>query len=62
VDSRLALHKRERQRLTGAILAREGLPALWITPREEEPQIVVPIVDVFISAPGLDADEIERLV
>lgn len=39
-----------------------GLAALWITPREEEPQIVVPLADVFIQAPGLGSEEIERLV
>lgn len=39
-----------------------GLAALILTPREEEPQIVVPIADVFISAPGLSADEVERQV
>lgn len=36
--------------------------ALQATPREEEPQIVVPLADVFVQAPGLSADEIERLV
>lgn len=39
-----------------------GLSALILTPREEEPQIVVPIADVFISAPGLSAEEVERQV
>jgi len=39
-----------------------GFVALWVTPREEEPQIVVPLADVFVSAPGLNAEEIERLV
>ncbi len=39
-----------------------GGVALWVTPREEEPQIVVPLADVFVSVPGLDAPEVERLV
>ena len=39
-----------------------GLAALFITPREEEPQIVVPFADVIVSVPGASADEVERLV
>ncbi len=39
-----------------------GIIALVITPREEEPQIVVPLADVFVSAPGLDAQQIERQI
>ncbi len=39
-----------------------GATALMITPREEEPQIVVPFADVFISVPGASAEEVERLV
>jgi multidrug efflux pump subunit AcrB len=39
-----------------------GAAALWVTPREEEPQIVVPLADVHVSAPNLDASEVERLV
>ena len=31
-----------------------GVISLLFTPREEEPQIVVPVVDVFVAAPGLD--------
>ena len=29
-----------------------GAVALWVTPREEEPQIIVPLADVHISVPG----------
>ncbi|MEQ9410580.1 MAG: efflux RND transporter permease subunit [Fuerstiella sp.] len=36
--------------------------ALWLTPREEEPQIVVPMADVMITAPGLSAEEVEQQV
>ncbi|MCA9293841.1 MAG: efflux RND transporter permease subunit [Phycisphaerales bacterium] len=39
-----------------------GAAALLITPREEDPQIVVPLADVFVSAPGLSAEEVEQLV
>lgn len=39
-----------------------GLVALQYTPREEEPQIVVPMVDVLVSAPGLSAVQVERQV
>ena len=43
-----------------AILA--GLVALQYTPREEEPQIVVPMLDVLVSAPGLSADQVARQI
>ncbi len=43
-----------------AILA--GLIALKYTPREEEPQIVVPMLDVLVSAPGLSAEQVARQV
>jgi multidrug efflux pump subunit AcrB len=39
-----------------------GLVALQYTPREEEPQIVVPMLDVLVSAPGLSAEQVERQV
>ena len=39
-----------------------GLAALFVTPREEDPQIVVPMADVLVSAPGLSADQVEQLV
>jgi multidrug efflux pump subunit AcrB len=39
-----------------------GLFTLWQLPREEEPQIVVPMFDVFVSMPGASAKEIERRV
>ena len=39
-----------------------GLAALLLTPREEEPQIVVPMADVFVTAPGLSAEEVEKQV
>jgi multidrug efflux pump subunit AcrB len=39
-----------------------GAAALWITPREEDPQIVVPLADVLIRMPGASAREVERQV
>ncbi len=39
-----------------------GLIALSLMPREEEPQIVVPMIDVYVEAPGLSATEVERQV
>jgi multidrug efflux pump subunit AcrB len=39
-----------------------GLFALQQTAREEEPQIVVPMLDIYISAPNVEAPEVARLV
>ncbi len=39
-----------------------GAFAVMNTPREEEPQIVVPMIDVFVEAPGMTAREIEERV
>ena len=39
-----------------------GVAAILITPREEDPQIVVPLADIYISAPGASAEEVEKLV
>jgi len=39
-----------------------GIAAILATPREEEPQIVVPLADVFVHAPGADPEEVEKLV
>ena len=39
-----------------------GLFSIWQTPREEEPQIVVPMLDVFVSMPGASAQEVEQRV
>lgn len=36
--------------------------ALFMTPREEEPQIVVPVADVMVMYPGGTAEEVEKLV
>lgn len=39
-----------------------GILALNATPREEEPQIVVPMVDVMVNVPNLTAKQVERQV
>ena len=39
-----------------------GAFALLVTPREEEPQIKVPMIDVFVALPGATAEEVERRI
>ncbi|MHB0957921.1 MAG: efflux RND transporter permease subunit [Pirellulaceae bacterium] len=39
-----------------------GFAALGMTPREEDPQIVVPLADVFVNFPGHSAADVEQLV
>src|SRR5262245_34654837 len=39
-----------------------GMLALFVLPREEEPQIKVPMADVMIAMPGASAKEVERRV
>lgn len=39
-----------------------GAAALILTPREEDPQIIVPVMDVFIEYPGADSEEVEKRV
>ena len=39
-----------------------GAAALLLTPREEEPQIVVPMADVYVQMPGASAEEVESQV
>ncbi len=39
-----------------------GALATWKLPREEEPQIVVPMIDVFVQMPGASAKEVENRV
>src|SRR3954470_7587090 len=39
-----------------------GIAALWLTPREEDPQIVVPLADIYVNFPGHSAGEVEQLV
>ena len=44
----------------GSILL--GLFSVWKLPREEEPQIIVPMVDVSVQMPGASAREVEERV
>jgi multidrug efflux pump subunit AcrB len=39
-----------------------GAFAVWKLPREEEPQIIVPMIDVFVQMPGASAPEVEERV
>ena len=39
-----------------------GALAVFFLPREEEPQIVVPMVDVFVAMPGASAEEVAQRV
>jgi multidrug efflux pump subunit AcrB len=39
-----------------------GIIAVVVTPREEEPQILVPMIDVFVQYPGASAKEVEERV
>ncbi len=39
-----------------------GIIALMVVPREEEPQISVPMVNILLQAPGLKAEDAVRLV
>lgn len=39
-----------------------GALSIFITPSEEEPQIVVPMIDVMVAMPGASPQEVERRV
>jgi multidrug efflux pump subunit AcrB len=39
-----------------------GALAVWLTPREEEPQIIVPMLDVMVQMPGASPQEVEQRV
>ncbi|HVG91772.1 MAG TPA: efflux RND transporter permease subunit, partial [Alphaproteobacteria bacterium] len=52
-------------RLTPLVIAAAlalGAVAVWLTPREEEPQIVVPMLDVVVQMPGASPQEVEQRV
>jgi multidrug efflux pump subunit AcrB len=46
--------------ITAALLV--GAFAVWKLPREEEPQIIVPMIDVMVQMPGASAREVEERV
>src|SRR6266540_650730 len=66
-ESRLGLAGRMakpflRSKLTPVIVLASiglGVAAVLLTPREEEPQIVVPMVDVIVPMPGASPSEVE---
>ncbi len=39
-----------------------GLGSVALLPREEEPQIIVPMIDIFVGMPGASAKEVEERV
>jgi multidrug efflux pump subunit AcrB len=39
-----------------------GAFSVWRLPREEEPQIIVPMIDIFVGMPGASAREVEERV
>jgi multidrug efflux pump subunit AcrB len=54
-----------RSKLTPLVIAGAtllGLYAVIALPREEEPQIIVPMVDVFVNLPGAPPAEVEQRV
>lgn len=55
------LHSRLTPLITGASLA-VGALAIAATPREEEPQISVPMIDVITTMPSATPAEVEQLV
>jgi len=56
-----ALHSKLTPLLVGASLV-VGVGGLLTTPREEEPQIRVPMIDVAVGFPGATPREVERRV
>ncbi|HTP88341.1 MAG TPA: efflux RND transporter permease subunit [Bryobacteraceae bacterium] len=52
-------------RLTPLLIAAAillGVASVMVTPREEEPQIVVPVLDLFVGMPGGTPEEVEQRV
>ena len=39
-----------------------GIGAVLLLPREEEPQIKVPMIDIFVQMPGASAKEVEERI
>ncbi len=39
-----------------------GVAAMVALPREEEPQIIVPMIDIFVQMPGASAKEVEQRI
>ena len=54
-----------KSKLTPIIIAASvliGIGAVVMLPREEEPQIIVPMIDVMVQMPGSDAKEVENRI
>lgn len=54
-----------RSKLTPVIIITSlliGLMAVYLTPKEEEPQISVPMIDIMTGAPGFSPEEVERKI
>jgi multidrug efflux pump subunit AcrB len=52
-------------KLTPLIIAASillGIGSVLLLPREEEPQIIVPMIDIFVQMPGASAREVEERV
>lgn len=39
-----------------------GFASVNLTPKEEEPQIIVPMIDIMLGVPGMEPEEVERSV
>ncbi|MBR9981386.1 MAG: efflux RND transporter permease subunit [Desulfatitalea sp.] len=39
-----------------------GIAAVVALPREEEPQIIVPMIDIFVQMPGASAEEVQQRI
>ncbi len=48
--------------LTIVISILAGLGAIMMLPREEEPQIIVPMIDIFVGMPGAGSREVEERI
>ena len=59
--AKLFIHSKLTPLLLVASIA-VGAFAVWRLPREEEPQIVVPMSDVFVRMPGASAKEVEARI
>ena len=55
-----AVHQLEADAAVHPVFAAARRFAILRTPREEEPQIVVPMLDVFVQMPGASAAEVEQ--
>src|SRR5574339_311041 len=54
-----------RSKLTPLIITASvllGVGAVVMLPREEEPQIIVPMIDVMVQMPGASAKEVEERI